>query len=367
MHSVRYIVGIGWLLLALGCQAASSAPAPTAAPAPPPAPAAAAPTGPAPAAAVPPQVTLRVGDLRINSSVGTYLALERGYFAEQGINVEFLPFTTGGEQIPPLASEQLDVGVGAVAAALFNAVARGVPIKLVADQGRNLPNRSAAALALRKDLWDSGTVREIGQLRGRTIGITSTASSVEIQLDKGLARAGLGLADVNLTVMSFPDMTTAFANRAIDAGMYQEPLTTLGVESGDIVRWLRADELYPNQQNGVLMFSPTLAAQTDTARRYITAYLRGVRDYLAAFDRGEGREDVIRVLIAHTTVKDRDLYDKIILSGVGANGYLNVDSLRDDQQWFFDHGYLPQMVDLNTLVDHQFVDYALSVLGRVAQ
>jgi len=186
------------LALAVGLLAcaAPAAPAPAAAPSP----AGAAASGAPPAAAAAPTsaptarpapVTLKVGDLRINSSAGTYIALERGYFAEQGITLDFEPFTTGGEQIPALANGQLDIGVGAVSAALYNAVGRGVPIKLVVDQGRHVPGRTATAFVVRTDLWDSGAIREPADLRGRPVGISSTASTPEILVDRALQRGGL--------------------------------------------------------------------------------------------------------------------------------------------------------------------------------
>ena len=46
---------------------------------------------------------------------------------------------------------------------------------------------------------------------------------------------------------------------------------------------------------------------------------------------------------------------------------LNVQSLQDDMQWFLDRGYIQQTVDMATLVDHQFVDWALGFLGQVPQ
>jgi ABC-type nitrate/sulfonate/bicarbonate transport system substrate-binding protein len=370
MHPVIMLLTLA--IAVAGCSAPSSMPVAPAtvptAPAKSPAAAAGAPAStpePTARAAIPAPVTLKAGNLRINSAAGTYLALERGYFAEQGIQLEFEPFQTGGEQIPVLASGQLDVGQGAVSAALYNAVARGVPIKLVADQGRSLPNRSAGALVVRKDLWDAGVIREPADLRGRSIGLSSTASGMEAQLDRVLVGAGLSLSDVKLTLLPYPDMAPAFANGAIDAASYQEPLTTRGIESGLVVRWLRSDEMIPDQQVGVLMYPPSLVSDVDVGRRFMVAYLRGVRDYIAAFDRGEGREEVIQVLIQHTTIKDRELYDRMIPSGLGANGHLNMRSLQDDMQWFVERGYVPQPIDLNTVVDHQFVDYALGVLGRL--
>jgi len=71
----------------LGTQTAAvpvAAAAPTAALTPPPAP-----------------VTIRHGDIRINSAAGIYLAKEHGSFAEQGLNVELETFASSTEQIPP--------------------------------------------------------------------------------------------------------------------------------------------------------------------------------------------------------------------------------------------------------------------------
>jgi hypothetical protein len=46
------------------------------------------------------------------------------------------------------------------------------------------------------------------------------------------------------------------------------------------------------------------------------------------------------------------------------NGRLNVGSLVDAQDWFAAHGYIPRKADVPALVDYQFVDYAVGVLGE---
>src|SRR5829696_5607579 len=108
---------------------AACAPAvPGAAVARPAAPTAAPTVGAAPQAAVEPPsagpTTLQVGVTRTLSEAGQWIALERGYFQEQGIAVEFTQFDSAARMIAPLGSGQLAVGSGAISAGLFNAIAR---------------------------------------------------------------------------------------------------------------------------------------------------------------------------------------------------------------------------------------------------
>lgn len=50
--------------------------------------------------------------------------------------------------------------------------------------------------------------------------------------------------------------------------------------------------------------------------------------------------------------------------GLNADGRLNVESLSFDADWYVSHGFLNEKVDLKQVVDHQYVDYAVSTLGE---
>jgi len=307
--------------------------------------------------------TVRVGDLQITSGAGYYIAQDKAYFREQALSLDLQKFTTGGEQIPVLATGQLDIGVGAVSAALFNAIARGVPIKAVADHGSSLPGRSAGSLSVRKDLIESGAFKDYADLKGRSIAVASLDSSSEVQLVRALARANLTLDDMRVTVLSFPDMAAAFASKAIDAAIYQEPFTTRSIEAGLVVRWKGADEYYPNQQVAVLMLSPAFAAKQDLAKRFVLAYLRGVRDYVDAFDKGVGKDEVVTILTRYTAIKERPLYDKMVPSGLQPDGRINVESLKQDLDYYVKKGVVTGTVDLTQLVDTSYIEHALGQLG----
>jgi NitT/TauT family transport system substrate-binding protein len=66
-----------------------------------------------------------------------FIADERGYFRDVGLEIGFETFQSGAAMIAPLSAGQLDVAGGALSAGLYNAIARGVPLRAVARLGRH--------------------------------------------------------------------------------------------------------------------------------------------------------------------------------------------------------------------------------------
>ncbi len=313
-----------------------------------------------------PPVTLKVGTVNSTSDGGIFIAMEKGYFRDEGIDLDTENFQTAAQMIAPLGAGQLDVATGAVAAGLFNAVARDVPLKVVADKGSTpSPEWDFNALMVRKDLIDSGQVKDYADLKGLTIASTSKGNSTEVDIASALEKGGLTLADINFVNMSFPDMVSAFANHAIDAGIVIEPFVSRIESQGTAVRWKGTTDFYGNQQVAVIMYGPAFVTERqDVARRFMIAYIRGVRDYNDAFGpKRQGRDEVVQILIKHTTVKDPKDYEQMRPAGLDPDGKLNLDSMRRDLEYYERVGLVPTPVDLSKVVDTDFQEYALQVLG----
>src|SRR3954451_12219033 len=271
--------GLGAALLLAACSAAGGAP-----PAPPAA-GAASTVVPAAAGAVaptkPPEpARVRITDAQITSAAGSYIAAEKGYFREEGIEVEFIP--SGADQVPIVVADQADVAGAPINAFLFNAFARGIPLRVVADHGANLPGASAGGMVIRKDLVDSGEYQGPASTRGWRIASATQGSITDIAIDRWVRSGGLSRSDVEQVYLSFPDTAAAFANRGIEAAYYQEPFTTIAVDRGLIARGPIAYEIYPYQQIGVLLFGERLLRDRALSQRHVRAYVRGVRDYVRA-------------------------------------------------------------------------------------
>ena len=95
---------------------------------------------------------LAVGTIGASSDSPFFIADKRGYFKDEGLTVKFIRFDSAAKAMAPLGTGELAVASGATSAALYNAVKRGVPLKIVADKASNPPGFGFEALMVRKGL-----------------------------------------------------------------------------------------------------------------------------------------------------------------------------------------------------------------------
>jgi NitT/TauT family transport system substrate-binding protein len=327
-----------------------------------------APTAAGEAAAAPPAlVPVKAGLLASASDAGIYVGDEKGFYRQQGIEIRYEQSDTVST-VPLLSTGQIDVGGPAVSPALVNAFSRGVDLKLVADKG-SITSRanSYAALVVRKDLIDSGEVRDYPDLRGRTVALPPPhmASPNAVDFSRALARGGLTEDDVNLVELAYPDMNSAFASKAIDVSETLEPLITIGINQGLFTRWKTIDELTDFRQYAAVGYAPTfMRERPDVARRFMLGYVQAVRAYNDAFFKGMNKAEIVDILVKHTNLKDAALYDQIIPPGLNPDGAIGLQSLQDDVAWYRRKGVVQDDLDLSRVVDNQYVDYAVQQLGR---
>jgi hypothetical protein len=95
------------------------------------------------------------------------------------------------------------------------------------------------------------------------------------------------------------------------------------------------------------------------------AYLKGARGYNDAFDKKNAalRSDIVKILVANTSVKDAALYDQMVMPGIDPTGQPNMRSLKDDQDYFLSAGEQKQKADLDKNVDGSFAKWAAQKLG----
>ncbi len=311
-------------------------------------------------------VEVRVGSNNVVSDAAFFIANRKGYFSEQGIKVTFVQFDAGPKMIAPLGVGQIDVAAGAISAGLFNAAARGINIKLVADKGSTPLGYDYMPILVRKSLVDSGKVKSFKDLKGMKVGEAGKGGSQGSKLNEALKSDGLSYGEVEHVYLGYPQQVTALMNGAIDAAVTTEPSATQALESGAAVR-LRAD-IYPDQAVAALFYGGDFIKKSpEVAKKFMIAYLKGVRVYNDALKNGKfagpAADEVIRILVQDSNIKDPALYRKMTPNGNNPDGKLNEASLKKDFQFYKDQGYLEGTITVEQVVDHSFVTAALKELG----
>jgi NitT/TauT family transport system substrate-binding protein len=332
-------------------------------------PAASAPAQPAPTApsAAPAAAPLRLNEGHQGSAADApaYIAVERGYFREQGLEVELERFNSLENQIAPLSNGQLLVGVGGVNAGLFNAIARDIPLRIVADKIHYPPDYTGAGWLVRTDLLDSGRVREPKDLKDLTVGLGAIGSVQMSELDVLLKRGGLTLQDMTTKNLAYADLAAAFANKSIDLAYTFEPFTSTVVDLGIARMWTPAGQAIAYHEGAIVIYSPLFAEQhPEAAKAWMVAYVKGVRDFVRAFENMNPPDDIVAAMIKYGDEQDAAKIRRTRPGPVNPDGYPFKESLKTDLDYFVQAGIVKDPPDLDKAVDLTFVDYAISRLGR---
>ena len=313
-------------------------------------------------------VEVRVGIASAISDVAIFIAQKKGYFRDEGITAKTTTFTSASFMVAPLGAGNLDVAGGSPSAGLYNAVARGIQLRIVADKASSPPGYGVNAIMVRKALIAGGRFKSLKDLKGMKVALAGRGVSSMITLNDALESVGLKYSDVDVIDMSFPNILVAFQNGAIDAGIPTEPFITLATKRGSAVKIRSDDQIDPGHQIAALMYSQKFAQdEPKVAVSFMRAYLRGVRFYNDALKGGRlagpTADEVIAILVESTPIKDPAVFRAITPAGNNPNGRVNVASLKHDQAFYRQLGLLTADVNVDQVVDYSFVDAALKTLG----
>ncbi len=312
-------------------------------------------------------VRLTVSTPPIFNAIGMFLARELGYFAEQGLDVEIETMNSGTQQILPLlAAGKIDAAATGLTSGLYNAIGRGISLVIVADAGHYAENTTAKSIqkiVVSKKLYPGELNKET--LKGKTFAVLFRGSIHEIFVGLFLERYGLTLEDIDLVSVPFTGMNAALAGGSVFGAPLSEPYLTIAKKKDLIVEIIDCDTLYPGQQSMGVIFTKKLAEEKPgLGRRFMTAYLKGVR-YYNDYLEGKGEEKIVFAALAkYTPIKDLETFRAMGKPNIYSEGHLNKDSMEKDIGWYFEHGYIEIRPDVENIVNESFAKAATRALDE---
>jgi NitT/TauT family transport system substrate-binding protein len=307
-----------------------------------------------PSTARPQSETVKLGDLSAISNAAIYIAVEKGFFKEQGIQTEINNFASAAKMVPALVAGELEVSVGSASAGLFNAVAQQAPFRIVADKGQAREGHGFTLLTVRKDLVDSGQVKSVKDLKGKKIAILAKGNIQHYMVGKMAEEVGLTINDVELSFLDAPNQVTAFETKAIDAAYAVEPWAARFQERGVAVRFRTPDQvkgLGPVQVGVIIYSGKFIKERKPVAQRWMNAYLKA-----AEFFHKNGTKDpeIAAILEKYTKVPAK-VIQVAIPPYQDPNGKVLVDNLADQAQWFVNSGMQQQKISIQNALDLSFL------------
>ena len=174
-----------------------------------------------PPAAASEKVTVGIGGVGLMVYLPTALAKAKGFFAEEGLDVEILDIKGGGSQA---ASALIGGSVDFSANAIDHAIKAKVQKKdLVAVHS----HVRLAMMALVVANKYKGEIKSIADLKGRPLGVTSPGSQTHMILGYLLAKSGVKPDDVKIVGAGGSTMPLAIEKDSVHAGMMLDPFYTV--------------------------------------------------------------------------------------------------------------------------------------------
>jgi NitT/TauT family transport system substrate-binding protein len=283
--------------------------------------------------------TVTVGVLPIADMAPLYLGIEKGFFREQGLEVETQVAQGGAAIVPAVVSGDFQFGFGNNVS-LMIARAKGLPLKIVTEGVQGAPDEESWANGLL--VAEDSPIRSVEDLAGRTFAVTTLKNNAEVTIKATLEKAGVDVSDLKFVEVPFPEMNTAVARGRADVAWQAEPFVTIGEQQGmrNIVdpMWATAPNLSIATYFGA---EPYLAENPEVAKGFAAAMRRSL-DYAA------DHPDEARAIIPTYSEIKGELLEQIQLANWSSE--LNVSSIEQTAELARKYGVLEEDLDLQALL-----------------
>lgn len=302
---------------------------------------------------------VHVGALRLVSHAPSFIAQERGYFKDAGLDVSFDWFEAAQPMAIAIASGDTGYGMTAITGGLLSLAQKGVAkvIGGALSEQKGVPGEKILASVKAYE----GGLTDPSKLDGKTFGITQPGSSFHYMGSKIAAAVGA-------TVHFKPLQTTGALIGAIKSGQIDawsivpniaEPLAAAGAVKiiGEVADYL------PGYQVTTVFSSTKFATQEEAqTKAFMAALSRGTADYNAALvDKSTGAEDLAAIsqIIARYVYPDKpaDQAVKDVQAAamrINDGMALSKASVEDQIAWFKDSGLIDNPVTYDQLVDGRY-------------
>lgn len=312
------------------------------------------------------KVTIALGYIPDVQFAPFYLALNKGYYKDEGLDVT-LQNGIVTDLIKQLGQGENNVNFAVVSGdEVIPARLQGVPVKYVMTWYRQYP---VAAVSIE---GKGPTLTTPADLKGRKIGVPGPYGSTYVGLLALLSAGGLAQSDIQMESIGFTQVASLTAGQVDAAMVYAANEPTQLTSQGVKVSTLKVADFVQLASNGLATNDKTLTANPELVGKVVRATLRAIQDTIAdpqaAFDssltqvpEAGGDNAKLQLQILQETVKL--MQEKAGPTATGANpatvvpyaGWIDQDVWSSTQDLLFDAKLITEKGDVTQMFTNQFV------------
>ncbi|WP_051513101.1 ABC transporter substrate-binding protein [Skermanella stibiiresistens] len=254
-------------------------------------------------------VALAVGGKPLLYYLPLTIAERKGFFKEEGLNVEINDLGGGAKSLQALMGGSVDVVTGAYDHTI-RMQQKGQDIRAVAELGR-FP---AIVIAVRKDL--AGEIKSPADFKGRKIGVTAPGSGTALTVQYVMVKSGLSPSDaVLIGVGGGASAVAAIKQRQIDVLVHLDPVIAKLESDGDITIMIdtRTEDgtraLFGGSNPAAVLYAKSdfVKRNPETTQRLVNAFVKSLNWIAKATP-----EEIAAVVPPEYHLGDRDLYMRAV-------------------------------------------------------
>jgi len=302
----------------------------------------------------------KVGVLRLSSSAPVFIAQDKGYFREVGLDVELKFFDAAQPIAVATTSGDVDFGITAFTAGLYNLAGKGT-LKVIGGMSREKAGYPLIGYFASNNAYAAG-LKTPKDLAGKRIAVTQVGSSFHYALGLLADKHGFKLSDVKIVpLQSLTNVVAALKGETVDAALL--PISTARplVESdgAKLLGWVGDETPW---QVGAVFASPKTLADKPLVTKLLAALKRADRDYhdvvLTTVKDGTAElndktRPLLEIIAKYTNLPVEQVVGNCAY--VDPDGKLDVRNVDGQIKWLQEQGFVDKGLDADAIIADAYV------------
>jgi NitT/TauT family transport system substrate-binding protein len=160
---------------------------------------------------------LNVGIVPVPSSAPLFIAMERGFFKEEGLSVKTQIIQAPQQVMPQILNGGIDTFLTSYVSLITISASEVAPLKMLTESQQGAPGINGVVVS------GDSPIRTPAELKGKTIAVNTVKALGEVTVSAHLKTNGLSPADVKFVPVNFAEQIAALKAGRVDAAWMTEP------------------------------------------------------------------------------------------------------------------------------------------------
>jgi len=302
----------------------------------------------------------KIGVLRLSSSAPVFIAQDKGYFKEAGLEIELKFFDAAQPIAVATASGDVDFGVTAFTAGLYNLAGKGA-LKVIGGMSREKAGYPLIGYFASNNAYTAG-LKTPKDLAGKRIAVTQTGSSFHYSLGLLADKYNFKLADIKvLPMQSLSNAAAALKGETVDAALLPVSTARKLIDDGGakLLGWVGDETPW---QLGAVFASPKALTNKPLVTRLLAALVRADREYhdviLASIKDGKAdindkTKPLLEIIAKYTNLPVEQVVGNCAY--IDPAGKLDVKNVANQIDWLQEQGFVDKGFNVDAIIAKEFV------------